>query len=207
MEELRDLAKQCIKIKKEEYQGNADVKIVGIKYFVVLENGEIKQSDFDPLLSNSGIELALIFPKIHYQSWSRWYDSYLDPIIINNKLEAIERKLEIDDWTIEIRGQNIEAKPLGITIIINNKSLGYYSYNSTEIEYFGEFYKFLVELCKCKTKIEANYLTDLRRNSEKLEDLENLVTYQKAELHIQQLIIDAYKSLLESIADMVHLKK
>ena len=209
MEDLKGLVKECIKIKTEQFQTNEKVKIVGAKYFVILENGEIKQSDFDPILNQSGIEFAFIFPKIHYTpNVTYWEDSYLSPIIINQILEAVDEKLMINNWIFEFKGQNIKHAAHHIQMNISNNKFGYMeSFYPVLVEELIEMLKLFMTLLKCSTKTEALYMVDLHKKGIQIDSLSNKVSRLEADMHIKNLTIESYKELLNSIKELVASKQ
>lgn len=207
MAKFNDLARECLSITKEEYISNEKVNVIGAKYFVLLENDEMRESDFDPILNQSDIKLAFVFPKIHYTPMSNWYNSYLQPIIINKNFEAIVGKLKIQDWKFEFTGQPLQYTPNGLGVNLVNVKFGFNEHIGGAYDKFSELYKFLIILTGCSSKSEVLYVFDIYKKSLKIDSLSEYVSRLEADSHIKSLTIDSYKELLDSIAELVNSKE
>lgn len=201
---IRERVEECVKIKENEclsFQGQ--YKTGGAKYFVIYKDGKIVQNDFIPVLDESNIEFVFIFLKLYPVHGRGSYYTYLSPIIINQNLLASEEKLKIDDWIFEFIGQNINGGAQVIQVKISNDMLGYYKSQSFSVNNFSDLYQFLITFLKCNTKAEAKYLFDLFQKDEKINDLIKSISRLEAELHIKNLGIESYTSLLDSIKELV----
>jgi len=207
MEGLKELVRECIDIKKGEFQKGDSVRIVSLKYFVVLENGEIKQSDFDPILNNPGIKYAFIFPKVSNTPMSNWYYSCLKPIIVNQDFEVIEGRLTINDWIFEFHGQSLGNTPFPMSVFIINNKFGFKERNHFDIDEFGEVYKFLISFLNCSSNAEAMYLFEIHKKDKHIDYLSAKVNSLEADLYFKDLAIEGYKELLNSIKNLVSIKQ
>lgn len=176
MDELREVAKDCINIKQEEFQINSiKAEIISAMYFIILENGEIKRSESDLLLNHLGIEFAFIFPKISYTPMVNWYKSYLSPIIINRDLEVVEQQLMINDWIFEYSGQFHERTPTPIHVTTINNKFDFEEQQSVSVEGSDErlinSFKFVYTVFKYGSKTEFEYLKLILKKDQIIADL------------------------------------
>lgn len=207
MGNLREIAKECLNAKKEEYEENEKVNVTGARYIVIFENNVIKQSDFDIILNSLDIQIAYIFPKIHYTPMSNWYNSFLSPIIVNNSLEPFEGRQVIQNWTIEYSGQSLCHTPSSnssLSVNFQNKKFDFEAQTCFSINEFEIFYPLIVNLANCSSKSEAVYVFDMYKKNRSIEILGENISRLNSEIHIKEKIIEGYEDLLSRISDLLH---
>lgn len=205
MSNLREFAQECLKSTRDQFADNNKVNVVGARYIVVLENNEVKQSDFDIILNSEGITYTFIFPKIYYTPMSNWYYSYLKPIIINESLEPIEGIQVIKDWTISYSGQSLLHTPGVVNVNFKNMKFDCDIFNSYfRIDDFPNFYPVILNLINCTSKIEAQYIFDTFNKNHSIQILRDNISRLESEIHIKNKIIEGYEDLINKISDIVN---
>jgi hypothetical protein len=183
MEGLRELVKECIRKKDKEFEDNLidtnpnrrRITFIGEMYFVILENGEIKQSESDSILDSLGIEFAFVFIKMNYTPGCIYYNSYLSPIIIHRDLQVLNDRLKIDNWDITFNGQFWGHKPTPISVLFSNKPLNFFEWYSNNIdgsvEGLEDIFKLIFLVFKYRSKTEPEYLKLIHKNKLLIDNL------------------------------------
>jgi hypothetical protein len=196
MSELRGYITGYINGKKQAIT-DPIVEFIGEKYFVILENGEIIETDNDIILNQAEIRFVFIFLIINYKRFQNHYKTSLSPIIITQDLNTAEKILNIDNWKFVISCQEIGGGPAVFQVDVSNEKLKYVNVIRFSINKILDVLNLLMILSKCTTKTEAEYLLHLSEEKERINTLIHSINWHKAELKAKELEIENYKKLLD----------
>ncbi|HEY3371689.1 MAG TPA: hypothetical protein VGK10_12610, partial [Prolixibacteraceae bacterium] len=112
MSPLRSLIIDSLNNKKESLKER--IEILAIKYFIILQNDEIDNSDDDSILDRLDIKYSFTFIKVRYSPQFYFYVSWLPPLIVTNDLKVSNGMIEFNNWFCYFNGQSLNTQPTSL---------------------------------------------------------------------------------------------
>jgi hypothetical protein len=214
MKTIRELVRHAIDYEENLFKIEKYItkNKIGEKFFIVLDNETVLESDYDSILDRANIKLAFAFLKISYQP-KGFDESYLSPIIIGKDQLPLNRKLVIKDWVFDFKGQDLleMAEPINLSIYNNEMDVNILRKLAIEkpIPTDQLDFKTAIQLCialsDCTSKESVQFVMDqfskkpLIIKTGLIDQMQEEITRLKVDLADKDQIILNYKNRLDSI--------
>lgn len=202
MSEIREIVKEKINQIKKEISSNT-VRVTGARYFVVLKNGEILDSDSDINLNNKEFNYAVVYQCVNYYTLTYPQSSYLSPITINNKLKVEKDVLYYKTWILYFEGQSLNHRPNDFSTLVQNHKINFSERIIFNINQFTSHLKLLNLLINCNTEKEAEFIYSYYKKDKTIKSLNKEIFDLEKKLEKEKLEIENLKNILKTVSELV----
>lgn len=219
MSPLRSLVLDCINKKEHSFDPKNKVTVLGLKYFIVLDNDEIEVSENESILDRPHIKYSFTFIKVHYTPWHHYYTSWLAPIIVTNDLKVPNGMIEFNNWFCYFYGQSLNTQPTSLNYKIVDRYEKEMTRGSFTIEFpsphmtFKKAYNLFMAIGECTSRDSAQLVIDHFKKEDTItkkgliDELMEEVSDLRIDLNTKDQIIENYQRRFDSIKELINMEE